>query len=137
MTDAEIEELIRGHGGLLALLKTTLAAESGKLVPVPTHAVVELWADGMVKVFGPKHLRVKIVNRPHADSGRAEALVDTLVEESLPHSYRQVYWPSYSRGSGTYEALTVEELHWRQKRLDLDKALFDTLNRLTLRNRVG
>lgn len=61
------------------------------IVPQTTYLVVECFADGYIRVHGPKHARVQIIQRPQEPSVKHELAVERWVELALAKPYRQVY----------------------------------------------
>ena len=102
----------------------------------PTYVVVELAHDGFVKVYGERHVRAKVVQRPGASGStvRMANLVDEWVELELPRAYRSVYYPTAVRATGTYERLTVRELTEREHAKAFDLAVLKTLDSVGARS---
>ena len=103
-----------------------------KLPARPTYAVVQLSADGFVEVFGPRHLRVQIVQRPLAGGNLAEAAtaIDGWIWHELRWPFREVYYPSNLKGSAKHERLTVRELVEREQKKALETAVIEVLNQI-------
>lgn len=93
-------------------------------LPVPAKVVVELHADGLVKVYGPKHVQVAIMQRPVETAPQLEALVDEYIEVFLPPGFKSVYWPSNLVSQQKVERVAIKEL---AKRLAQTKAKVDLL----------
>lgn len=72
--------------------------------------LVELCSDGFVRVYGRKSIHALVVNRPHASTSKAGILVDELLDEVLPFSHKQIFYPSAIRATGLLRKLTAERL---------------------------
>ena len=73
--------------------------------------LVELHADGLVRVFGDESIQVKIVNRPVASTNKNDIRVEELIDSVLPQRYREVYWPGPNlRAMGNYKPITVMDV---------------------------
>lgn len=68
----------------------------------PTRAtiLVEVAADGFIKVYGHKHIQAKIINRPSVATSELGCQVDELIDNALPVRYREIYYPNNIRATG-------------------------------------
>jgi hypothetical protein len=106
-------------------------------LPVPTKVVVELHADGLVKVYGPKHVTVAMMQRPvesevDYDKGvihkpKIEALVDEYIEVFLPNGFKSVYYPENLIGQQCVEVLTIKEMAERNAEREVNTLLLKAL----------
>lgn len=86
---------------------------SERLPTRPTHVVVEVAGDGYTKVYGERHVRVKIVQRPLAHKSvrdRVSIAVDDWIDASLPRPFREVYYPSAVRGAELCKPIMLRDL---------------------------
>lgn len=51
------------------------------------HCLVKVHADGFIEVFGPRHLRARIVWVPQGAGPSDELLLEELVDRQLPYRY--------------------------------------------------
>lgn len=94
--------------------------------PEPSYVVVELHGDGYVQVYGPRHVRARIVQRPVTniqDRARAASLIDEWIALNMPIPYRDIYFPSSCRASGKYERVSVRQLAQREADREFDMAM--------------
>ena len=85
-----------------------------------TYCVIELCPDGFVRACGPKHLQVKIINRPYTESDKGEILVEQLIESALPRHYLDVFNSGCnSRAIGNFRKITVKQLQETLHRLQI------------------
>lgn len=66
----------------------------------PNYALVEMYSDGYLKVYGEENLRCEVINRPHCSTAEAAQTAEQLIDESLPYQYRNICWPGKVRASG-------------------------------------
>jgi len=90
--------------------------------------VVELSADGFVQVFGPRHLRVVILNRLDVDNDPApiRSAMATLADEyhalELPRRHREYYSTNHLLANGNVTRRTPEGDRRRKESLDFIRA---------------
>lgn len=77
---------------------------NSKSVP-PNYALVELYSDGFVRVYGDKSLRCQIFNRPHCNSVELAKRAEELVENALPLPYREIYFPGMVRSTAIHRKI--------------------------------
>src|SRR5688572_18795041 len=111
----KLTRMMQAHGLLVCL-------------PVPTKVVVELHADGWVKVYGQPHVSVAMIQRPVETTRNVEALVDSYVDVFLPPGFRSVYWPTNLKEQGRVERLTIQELMDRLQYADAQGAMLKAVD---------
>ncbi len=52
--------------------------------------LVELSADGFVRVYGSKLVNVLIINRPRAGSSKIDQMIEKLIEGALPFAFKPI-----------------------------------------------
>ena len=121
----KLTRMMQAHGLLVCL-------------PVPTKVVVELHADGWVKVYGPPHVSVAMIQRPidfdilgrgsPKYNPKVEVLCEQYVDAFLPPGFRSVYWPSNLREQGRVERETIQELMDRLQYADAQGAMLKAVD---------
>ena len=92
--------------------------------PDPVPCIIELHADGFVQVYGPRHLRVVIINRMDVDDDPVaiRATMATLAEEyhtlELPRPHREFYGTNHVLATGNVCRRTPESDRRRKESLD-------------------
>lgn len=82
---------------------------------LPTYCVVEYLASGpTVIVYGPRHLRAKVVEQPLTMNTEQELTAERQVEDGLPLNHKDVYWPSMKR---VVTAIRHETVVGRERRV--------------------
>ncbi len=74
------------------------------------YALIELYPDGYIKVYGEKSLQIEIVNRPYCISEKGELLAEQLVDSILPEGYREIFWPGMVRKTGILRTITPQQI---------------------------
>lgn len=72
--------------------------------------LIEVASDGYVKVYAEKGAQVIMINRPHVVNAKNGEMTDELIDEALPQSWREVYYPSNVRCAGLPRKLTIKKL---------------------------
>lgn len=70
----------------------------------PVHVLVKVHADGYVEVYGPRHVRARIVYVPVCQSRLQERLMEFQIDRDLPQPYHfgggELRQNGYVRGLG-------------------------------------
>ena len=108
--------------------KTVILRTGDRPRPAPRPAsvpvVVELSADGFVQVFGPRHVRVVILNRLDVDDDPAPiratmaSLADAFHLLELPRRHREYYGTNHILATGNVARRTPEGDRRRKENLD-------------------
>lgn len=77
--------------------------------PEPCPVIAELWPDGFVQIFGPKHIRVAVLNHFEDEGGQdLENLIEEFHTEELPRTHRPFYEPRHILAMANVERRTIE-----------------------------
>ncbi len=118
------------------LATADIGRDGAKLVPMPTQVIIELHADGAVDVYGPRHLRVEIVQRPETHGKpELEILAEQLTEAQLSYNARHHYCPGSLRARAMLERYTIAQMVHRERKRNAEQAIIQGLN--GLRERVA
>lgn len=108
------------------------------ILPQPTLALVEIDPKypATVKVYGEKHLRAKIIERPivhnprfPAFQNKAEILVEEMMHLSLPQNYREIYADARClRATETLRHESVKQLAAREAMTRFEMEVISGLN---------
>lgn len=73
--------------------------------------LVELCADGFVRVYGSKSVNVIIINRPRAGTSATEQTVEELIDGAIPFAFKKIYYPGMVRCTGHFRPMDVENVY--------------------------
>ena len=101
-----------------------------------SRVVVELAGDGFVRVYGERHVDVRIVQRPivTGDLKRWANLVDEFNALSMPLPFRDVYWPNCVRATHCYRSLTAQDVIQAEVNRQMETAVVEACNRMQERS---
>ena len=100
--------------------------------------VVEMHADGFVRVFGSKRVDAVLINRPEPLLGEPPDLstpIDTLMELDLPEAYRDVYCPRDCRATGVHKPTTIRQYARAYHETQFDLLALQVLDEIAQANR--
>lgn len=80
------------------MVERELATSEAK--PVPAYVLVRAYGDGWIEVYGPKHVRARVVELPATESAEQEKLIDDWVSLNVRLPYQQIDHPSNRRATG-------------------------------------
>lgn len=93
----------------------------------PVHVLVKVHADGYIEVFGPRHVRARVVYVPACQSQLQERIMEAQIDAKLPRQYHfaggEVRSTGYMGGYGD----TYEEYLEKAMLLSLDMEILQCL----------
>lgn len=106
------------------------ATVGGKVVAaLPTLALVEI-EPPMVRVYGEKHLRVHICERPATDDSELEIMTERWLDNTIPKAFRRVFYPGMVRKAAVIRNERVREWSARLDETRMNMSIINTLNQL-------
>lgn len=79
----------------------------------PVRAILDVHADGLIRLYGPNRLKVHVIERPKVHDVNAPKM-DELIEISIPLLYEDLYYPGQVRATARPCELTIQEIEWRK-----------------------
>ena len=65
-----------------------------------TYVLVKAYGDGWIEVYGPRHVRVRIIELPATENAGQERLLEEWVSVNLNVPYAEIDYPSSRRAVG-------------------------------------
>lgn len=76
-------------------------------------------SDGFITVFGPRHVHVQFINRPHVSTAGDGLIVDNLIDNVLPQPYKSIHFPGCVIATGIVGKLKPSDIRRRIDNLRL------------------
>jgi hypothetical protein len=112
-----------------ALLMNSQFVELLRERHLPTHCVVEYLASGpTINVYGPRSLRVRVVEQPLCSTSEEEIRAEADVMKGLPHPFLEQYWPANKRAVACPWHETVHGRARRVEEIEFNLAVIKALN---------
>jgi hypothetical protein len=90
--------------------------------------LVLLHGDGWVEAYAERHVDVRMQVVPYAATPQGERLAEEYVDQTLPHRYRDVYWPGMRRAADMVRVILpidIAQRNWELERLQALDGLLD------------
>ena len=94
----------------------------GAALRKPREAVlVVCHKDGFIQVYAERHVDVRIEQALHMPGGEIEA--EEYLDSTLPHRYRELYWPGMQRAADMVRKVLPSDIAQRDWELELLKSI--------------